>query len=48
MTIDIDREQIICTIMLMTNYSESYLEGLSDEKLIELYEKEMGKNNGFK
>lgn len=39
MATDIDREQIIFTITLMTNYSESYLEGLSDAKLIEMYER---------
>lgn len=39
---EIDREQLICTITLTMNYSEDYLRNLSDEKLIEMYERTMG------
>lgn len=37
MIVDIDREQLIFTIMLTTNYAESYLETLKDEELLDLY-----------
>ena len=38
---EIDRDQVIMTCGMMTNYSESYLETLSDEKLLEIYERVM-------
>lgn len=33
-----EREVLIGTIILRKNYALSYLEGLSDEKLVELYD----------
>lgn len=35
----IDRDQIIFTITLLSNYSEDYLKKLSDGELLETYER---------
>lgn len=41
MTADIDRDQIIFSITLVSNYAEGYLEKLSDEQLLKLYDRVM-------
>lgn len=40
---EIDRDQMIftCSSNMTTSYSESYLESLSDEKLLEVYDRVM-------
>lgn len=43
MAVDIDREQIIFTCTMVTNYAESYLESLSDDELLKVYERIMNK-----
>lgn len=43
MKIDIDRDQIIFSITLVSNYAKGYLQKLSDERLLKLYERVMNK-----
>lgn len=38
---DIDRDQVMLTCSMMTNYSEEYLGKLSDHKLMEIYDRIM-------
>lgn len=37
-----ERDEKIFTCSMITNYSESYLESLSDEELLEVYDRVMG------
>ena len=39
-----ERDEKIFACSMTTNYSENYLESLSDEKLLEIYERVMGMN----
>lgn len=49
MTEEIDRDQMIFALSLMSNYAESYLNRLSDEELIRLYEeKKLGQGRNIK
>lgn len=41
MSKEFDRDQVIFTITLMTNYAEGYLQGLSDERLLKVYHRVM-------
>lgn len=38
-----ERDEKICACSMTTNYSESYLESLSDEDLLKIYDRVMGK-----
>lgn len=38
---EVDRDQIILTCSMVTNYSEAYLEKLSVQKLMEIYDRVM-------
>ncbi|MEK4713450.1 hypothetical protein [Sporosarcina sp. FSL K6-5500] len=43
-----ERDEKVFTCTLMTKYSESYLESLSDEKLSEVYDRLMQKQGDGK
>ncbi|MFC6038403.1 hypothetical protein ACFPYN_02940 [Paenisporosarcina macmurdoensis] len=45
MHIDIDRDQLVCTITMLTNYSDEYLKKISDIELLEIYSRVMDGRN---
>lgn len=45
MRTDIDRDQMVCTITMLTNYSDEYLKKISDIELLEIYSRVLNGRN---